>query len=67
MKIRERNKLLNRLCGNCAYAEHIYYENMVACEYPKVAKPHQNERNWYRKNKGGCVFWKESDVSHDKN
>ena len=65
MKIRLANKAIGRICGNCAHTCPTAYEKMVACEHPRVAKPNQNQMNWYRKNKGGCVFWKEKEVRNE--
>jgi len=61
MKIRERNKQEGRLCGNCAFAGECSDNRKVNCKNPNVPKPNQNEANWYRKTKGGCVFWQEGE------
>ena len=54
---RQRNKLLGRVCGNCASAGPTTDRRCVLCTHPKVEVPMQNQMNWYRKTKGGCAFW----------
>ena len=55
--IRAVNKAAGRTCGNCATTHPTTDVRCVACMHPKVRIPGQNEKNWYRKNKGGCRFW----------
>lgn len=55
--IRDRNKALGRLCGNCGNGVDTSDPKYVHCM--EVAKNCncKGERCWYRRKKGGCAKW----------